>query len=128
MNIGKQMNYFYQKRKHLGNAGYFFDTDPFQTNPYDTFQTKHKKQKKENIKLLTNKNKQTKKEKQTKKVTLEAKSSLQKILSNENITIQNKPNETIQDLSIDTMNTDNDVKVIHVTNLLPEKDKEDIVI
>lgn len=123
LNKGILMNIHSQVRKELGNAGHYFDVDPFQINLYDSFQSHHKKNKMipETIQILKSKNK----DKKHKKITLghtdmKPENKTKKSLST---TLPLQDNPSLQPASLQ----DNpSLKTIHITNMIPDKDKGDI--
>lgn len=121
------MNIHSQVRKELGNAGHYFDVDPFQINLYDSFQSQRKnKMIPETIQILKSKNKETKHKKITLGPTKETKDIKQEKINNSLPTPHLKDNPSLHDSPI--LQDNPSLKTIHITNMIPDKDKGDIIL
>ena len=121
LNKGISMNLHSQIRKDLGTVGNYFDIDPFQINLYDSFQSHQKKLIPETIQFL----KPKKKQKKHKKITFPSKESkVSKKPVQRSNPLQSSP--SLQDFP--NLQHNSSLKTIHITNMIPEKDKGDIIL
>ena len=128
LNKGILMNIHSQVRKELGNAGHYFDVDPFQINLYDSFQSQQKnKMIPETIQILKSKNKDKKHKKITLGTTKETKETKETKDTKTNKSLPTphlKDNPLLQ--SSPPLQDNPALKTIHITNIIPDKDKGDI--